>query len=277
MDKFFATNQVCQSCGLSRSTILRLEDRGLLKPVFIDPKTGVRRYDNNNVAQIMQIKRFLDMGLTYDDVALYYQSGGTSRELLTRIEEQYLRFKRAYEDIKLRVDKREHLSFEFVELPEYVCYAREFHGATVEDSYRAMYGRHREAVEKGYRLGGEQSGHTIFLEHATTGDGQLSALQLLQVLKKSGRLASELAAMCAVYPQMLINVPVADKAAKERIMASDALAKAVAGTEQSLGDRGRVLVRPSGTEALVRVMVEAAEDAEAREMAEALANVIKNL
>lgn len=132
-------------------------------------------------------------------------------------------------------------------------------------------------LEKGYALGGEQSGHTIFLKHATTGDGQLSALQLLQVLKKSGRLASELAAMCAVYPQMLINVPVADKAAKERIMASDALAKAVAGTEQSLGDRGRVLVRPSGTEALVRVMVEAAEDAEAREMAEALANVIKNL
>ena len=132
-------------------------------------------------------------------------------------------------------------------------------------------------LEKGYALGGEQSGHTIFLKHATTGDGQLSALQLLQVLKKSGRRASELAAMCAVYPQMLINVPVADKAAKERIMASDALAKAVAGTEQSLGDRGRVLVRPSGTEALVRVMVEAAEDAEAREMAEALATVIKNL
>ena len=77
---------------------------------------------------------------------------GVSRELLTRIEEQYLRFKRAYEDIKLRVDKREHLSFEFVELPEYVCYAREFRGATAEDSYRAMYSLHHEAVEKGYRL-----------------------------------------------------------------------------------------------------------------------------
>lgn len=165
LDKFFATNQVCQSCGLSRSTILRLEDRGLLKPAFIDPKTGVRRYDNNNVAQIMQIKRFLDMGLTYDDVALYYQSGGTSRELLTRIEEQYLRFKRAYEDIKLRVDKREHLSFEFVELPEYVCYAREFHGATVEDSYRAMYGLHHEAVEKGYRLSATEP---LFLIHKRT-------------------------------------------------------------------------------------------------------------
>lgn len=152
MDNFFATNQVCQSCGLSRSTILRMEDRGLLKPAFTDPKTGVRRYNNDNVAQIMQIKRFLDMGLTYDDVALYYQSGGVSQELLTRIEKQYLRLKRAYEDVKLRVDKREHLSFEFVELPEYVCYAREFRGATAEDSYQAMYGLYREAVEKGCRL-----------------------------------------------------------------------------------------------------------------------------
>ncbi len=152
MDKFFAIHQVCQSCGLSRSTILRMEDRGLLKPAFIDPKTGVRRYDNNNVAQIMQIKRFLDMGLTYDDVVLYYQSGGTSRKLLAQVEAKYLRFKRAYEDITLRVDKREHLSFEFVELPEYVCYAREFRGATVEDSYRAMYRLHHEAVEKGCHL-----------------------------------------------------------------------------------------------------------------------------
>lgn len=152
MEKFFATNQVCQSCGLSRSTILRMEDRGLLKPAFIDPKTGVRRYDNNNVAQIMQIKRFLDMGLTYDDVALYYQSGGTSRELLAQVEEKYLRFKRAYEDVKLRVDQQEHLSFEFVALPRYVCYAKEFRGTTVEDRFWAMFDLYHEAVEKGCRL-----------------------------------------------------------------------------------------------------------------------------
>lgn len=132
-------------------------------------------------------------------------------------------------------------------------------------------------LEKGYGLGGEQSGHTIFLKHATTGDGQLSALQLLQVLKKSGKKASQLAAMCKVYPQVLINVPVADKAAKEKIMASAELAQAVARTEAELADTGRVLVRPSGTEALVRVMVEATEDARATAAAEALANLIKKL
>ena len=132
-------------------------------------------------------------------------------------------------------------------------------------------------VEGGYALGGEQSGHTIFLEYATTGDGQLSALQLLQVLKRSGKKASELAGMCKVYPQVLVNVPVADKAAKERIMASSALTKAVKETEEALAGKGRVLVRPSGTEALVRVMVEATEDAQARAAAEDLANLIKNL
>lgn len=132
-------------------------------------------------------------------------------------------------------------------------------------------------VEGGYALGGEQSGHTIFLKYATTGDGQLSALQLLQVLKKSGKKASQLAEMCKVYPQVLINVPVADKAAKERIMASPALKEAVAQTETALAGKGRVLVRPSGTEALVRVMVEATEEDTARATAEDLANLIKNL
>ena len=132
-------------------------------------------------------------------------------------------------------------------------------------------------VEKGYGLGGEQSGHTIFLKYATTGDGQLSALQLLRVLKQSGKRASQLAEPCKVYPQVLLNVPVADKHAKERIMASDALAQAVARTEEALAGKGRVLVRPSGTEALVRVMVEATEDATAYAAAEDLVNLIKNL
>ncbi len=130
-------------------------------------------------------------------------------------------------------------------------------------------------LEGGYVLGGEQSGHTIFLRHATTGDGQLSALQLLQVLRRSGKRASQLASICKVYPQVLVNVPVADKAAKDAVMASSALAEAVAGTEKALGEDGRVLVRPSGTEALVRVMVEATAQETAQSAAQALADVIR--
>lgn len=152
MNNFFSINQVGQSCGVSRSTLLRLEERGLLTPARVDQETGYRWYDNHNVSQVMQILSFLHMGLTYDDAALYYRANGTSQELLERIEERFLLLKRAYEEIKLRVEKKDHLSFSFVDLPEYVCFCREYQGTTVEDRYWAMYNLYHEAVEKGYRL-----------------------------------------------------------------------------------------------------------------------------
>ena len=130
--------------------------------------------------------------------------------------------------------------------------------------------------EAGYILGGEQSGHTIFRQYATTGDGQLTALQFLDLLHRSGKKASELVAGCKRYPQVLINVPVADKAKKEAIMAAQEVKDAVAQQEAALAGTGRILVRPSGTEALLRVMVEAQTQEKAQKVAELLANVIKN-
>ena len=139
----------------------------------------------------------------------------------------------------------------------------------------------RNVLEKmdacGYALGGEQSGHTIFRSYATTGDGQLTALQFLQLLHQSGKKASELVAGCKRYPQVLINVPVADKAKKAEIMESRALKDAVAEYEARLAGEGRVLVRPSGTEALVRVMVEAKAGSTAQSCAEELVEIIKKL
>lgn len=129
----------------------------------------------------------------------------------------------------------------------------------------------------GFVLGGEQSGHTIFRRYATTGDGELTALQLLAVVHKSGKKSSELTGMCVRYPQVLVNVPVSNKEKKTEIMASESLRGAVAQVETELGEDGRVLVRPSGTEPLVRVMVEATEETNAIAFAEKLANIIKNL
>lgn len=135
-----------------------------------------------------------------------------------------------------------------------------------------------EEMERGgFMIGGEQSGHTIFRRHATTGDGELTALQLLAVVHKSGKRASELAAPCARYPQTLINVPISTKEKKEEIMESQALQEAIAQTKSELADTGRVLVRPSGTEPLIRVMVEAKEEHTAVAQAEKLSNLIKNL
>lgn len=135
-----------------------------------------------------------------------------------------------------------------------------------------------EEMERGgIILGGEQSGHTIFRKFATTGDGELTALQLLSAIYRSGEKASKLAAMCVRYPQVLVNVHVATKEKKEEIMASQALREAIAKAESELADTGRVLVRPSGTEPLLRVMVEAKEEITATAQAESLANLIKIL
>ena len=106
----------------------------------------------------------------------------------------------------------------------------------------------------GYSLGGEQSGHVILSEHATTGDGTLTALQVLERMATTGQSLQKLASVMTRLPQVLVNVPDVDK---ERTDEDGIIAAAVAEEEALLGDTGRVLLRPSGTEPLVRVMVEA--------------------
>lgn len=130
--------------------------------------------------------------------------------------------------------------------------------------------------EGGFAIGGEQSGHMIFLEHATTGDGELTALQFLHTLKKSGKTVSALTAGVPQFPQVLVNVPVpARKQEKDRILAAPELKEAVSRKESELAGNGRILVRASGTEALIRVMVEANNTDIANKCALDLANVIK--
>ena len=133
-------------------------------------------------------------------------------------------------------------------------------------------------LEKDFRIGGEQSGHTIFTELETTGDGEVTALQFLQVLKKSGRRASELASCCTVYPQVLVNVEVPQSpGVKERMMSSWELSDAVNREEEALAGNGRILVRASGTESLIRVMVEAKSLKEAEQTSARLADFIRSL
>ncbi len=120
----------------------------------------------------------------------------------------------------------------------------------------------------GSSLGGEQSGHVILSEHATTGDGLVTALALLDVMVRSGRPLSELAAVMEKYPQTLINVRIGDPGAAKAVAASGAVGQAVSEAESRLGEEGRVLLRPSGTEPVVRVMVEHADETVCREVCE---------
>lgn len=125
--------------------------------------------------------------------------------------------------------------------------------------------------EGGFTLGGEQSGHVVLPGHATTGDGLLTALRLMSRVAQTGTPLAELASVVTVLPQVLRNVPVADK---DAVAASADVAEAVAKAEAELGDTGRVLLRPSGTEQLVRVMVEAPSEEEADAVAGRLAGIV---
>ncbi len=127
--------------------------------------------------------------------------------------------------------------------------------------------------ERGLVLGGEQSGHIIMLEHNTTGDGIITSVELLGVVKRTGRPLADLASAMPRFPQVLVNVRVRDRRIFEK---SDTVAIAIRQAEAELGHDGRVVVRPSGTEPLVRVMVEALDEERAHKVAEELSAIIRS-
>ncbi|WP_125099100.1 phosphoglucosamine mutase [Leucobacter chromiireducens] len=130
-----------------------------------------------------------------------------------------------------------------------------------------------EAINaNGYSLGGEQSGHVIMSDHATTGDGILTGLHIAAELKRTGKTLAELATCMRVYPQVLVNVRGVDRAG---VAGDTVLQQAVHQAELALGGQGRVLLRPSGTEPVVRVMVEAQHEDQAQKLADDLAAIVK--
>src|SRR5690625_1213 len=129
-----------------------------------------------------------------------------------------------------------------------------------------------EMREKEYNFGGEQSGHIIFLDYSTSGDGMLTAIQLLDIMKETGKKLSELASEMTVYPQLLENVSVQNK---DEVLQDNEVLKAIEKATEELGDRGRVLVRPSGTEPLIRVMVEAETEEICQQYVQEIVEVVK--
>lgn len=131
-----------------------------------------------------------------------------------------------------------------------------------------------EMVKEGYSLGGEQSGHMIFLDSITTGDGILSSLILTEIVKKQGKLVSELAKIMDIYPQILVNAKVSN-GNKHAYMENEEVAQKIKALEEKMDGEGRVLIRPSGTEPLVRVMIEGKDQTQIEYMAKELAQLIE--
>ena len=131
-----------------------------------------------------------------------------------------------------------------------------------------------EMRKSGFNLGGEQSGHVILMDYNTTGDGQLTAVQLTKIMKETGKKLSELAAEVTIYPQKLVNIRV-ENAMKDKAMDVPAIAAIIEKMETEMAGNGRILVRPSGTEPLLRVMAEAPTDAEVDYYVDTIADVVR--
>ncbi|MGU7993080.1 phosphoglucosamine mutase [Streptococcus suis] len=131
-----------------------------------------------------------------------------------------------------------------------------------------------EMRKGGYNVGGEQSGHVILMDYNTTGDGQLTAVQLTKIMKETGKKLSELAAEVTIYPQKLVNIRV-ENSMKDKAMEVPAIAAIIEKMEAEMAGNGRILVRPSGTEPLLRVMAEAPTDAEVDYYVDTIANVVR--
>ena len=131
-----------------------------------------------------------------------------------------------------------------------------------------------EMRKEGYNIGGEQSGHVILMDYNTTGDGQLTAVQLTKIMKETGKTLSELAAEVTIYPQKLVNIRV-ENSMKDKSMEVPAIAAIIEKMEAEMAGNGRILVRPSGTEPLLRVMAEALTDAEVDYYVDTIADVVR--
>ncbi|MDN6436793.1 MAG: phosphoglucosamine mutase, partial [Lactococcus sp.] len=130
-----------------------------------------------------------------------------------------------------------------------------------------------EMKQNGYNFGGEQSGHIIYLDNNTTGDGQASAILLVNVMRETGKKLSELASEVKIYPQKLVNVRV-ENSMKAKAMEVPAIAAVIGEMEEKMAGNGRILVRPSGTEPLLRVMAEAPTDEEVNDYVDTIVAVV---
>lgn len=153
--KLFSITQAAKACGLSRSTLLRMEERGLLTPAYISPDSGRRYYDNHNVSRILQIQRFQAMGFGAEETAKYFAAGGEAAELLDVLEKKLALLQQSVEEMRLRSMQFPNMSVRIMTIPETTCCVRHCSGKSVQDRYDEMYDFYHECIERGFVLSRE--------------------------------------------------------------------------------------------------------------------------
>ena len=153
--QLFQITEAARACGLSRSTLMRMEEKGLLTPAYTAPDSGRRYYDNHNVARILQIEKFKAMGLDTEDIAAYFAHGGEASGMLTVLERRLLDLQRSVEELRLRALEPPCTSVQMMTLPAVTCCMRWSVGLTTADRYADMYGFYGECIRRGVRLSDE--------------------------------------------------------------------------------------------------------------------------
>ena len=151
----FQITEAAHACGLSRSTLMRLEKKGLLVPAYIAPESGRRYYDNFNVARILQVEKFQAMGLNAEEIAAYFIRGGEASALLAALEKRLLELQRSVEEMRLRAAEGPSISVQVMQLPAVTCCTRRCEGHTIAEKYNAMYDFYGQCVRQGCSLSHE--------------------------------------------------------------------------------------------------------------------------
>lgn len=151
----FTIRQAAHACNLSRSSLIRLEERGMLTPARINADSKYRYYDNNNIARILQIQKFQQMGFSPEDIISYYEGGGKADELLATLEQRLSVLQQQVAEMRMRSHDVPDMSLSMITVPETVCCVRRYQGALIQDKYHASYDFFHACVEKGIALAPE--------------------------------------------------------------------------------------------------------------------------
>ncbi len=155
ISELFSISQAANACGLSRSTLMRMEKRGLLTPAYIAPQSGQRYYDNYNIARVLQIKQFQSMGFGKEETTAYFSTGGEAAELLAILENKLNLLQRSVDEMRLRAMAVPNMSVQMLTLPETTCCVRKYIGLTTQEKCDAMYNFYHECIKNGYVLAQE--------------------------------------------------------------------------------------------------------------------------